>query len=125
LKLGRTALRAAGYDADREEIPTMPNEARAVQHRSIGRESVIVAKGDLLCCEVERELILLDATSGTYFGLNAVGSRIWALVQEPTTMANAYEALLKDFDVDKAECEAELYRFVIELESKGLVEIRS
>ncbi len=102
----------------------MGNESGAAQHPTLTMATVVEARSDLLCCEVERELIILDAATGTYFGLNAVGSRIWALLREPTTLAAASEALVGEFEVGATECESELYRFVAELESRGLVEIR-
>jgi hypothetical protein len=101
----------------------MASETRAERETVLGPDSVVTAKRNLLCCEVNSESIILDGDSGVYFGLNEVGSRIWELIQEPTTLGAARDALLGEFDVAGPECERALYDFVRELDARGLVEV--
>jgi len=100
------------------------NKTQMAREPGLGPSSVVSAKRNLLCCDVNDESIVLDDESGTYFGFNSVGSRIWSLVQEPIALADAVGVLTSEFDVGVDECEAELYRFVRELEAKSLVEVR-
>lgn len=91
---------------------------------NVGLDTTVVAKRDLLGCDINGEAILLDTTSGIYFGLNAVGSRIWTLIQSPRDLSSVRDTLLEEYDVTVSACEAELLRFVRDLLSRELVEIR-
>jgi hypothetical protein len=69
------------------------------------------------------ETILLNLDSGTYFGLDAVGSRFLELLAQNSDIAVAYRTMLDEFDVAPEVLEADLIRLSDEMRSKGLVEI--
>ena len=73
-------------------------------------------------CTVDDELVLLDGRSGKYFGLNAVARRVYELLAEGKTRAEALSALLSEFDVDKATLSQDVDAFLRELKARGLVE---
>jgi hypothetical protein len=47
--------------------------------------------------QLEGEAVLLDLTTGRYFGLNATGGRIWALLGEGLTLAGIGERLAEEY----------------------------
>lgn len=73
-------------------------------HRSIGGKAVI-----------------LHAGTGTYFSLNAVGSRVWALLEGGATRGGLVAALLEELDVSPEVLERDVSTFLDELASAGLV----
>jgi len=48
------------------------------------------------------ETVLLDLASGTYFGLDGVGKRIWETVSDGRSLAETVEVVIAEFEVDKA-----------------------
>ena len=62
----------------------------------------VVAAEQLLVQSVGGEAVLLDLETETYFGLNAAGARIFALVTTAPTIADALAALGDEFDADPA-----------------------
>jgi len=70
--------------------------------------------------EIDDELVLLDMQSENYFGLDAVASDIWRLLQEGKTLQETEEALLKIYDVDPQQLHADLQAFVEKLLENGL-----
>ena len=42
---------------------------------------------------VGSEIVLLDLTSGTYFGLDAVGARIWQLIAAGQSLAKIRDVM--------------------------------
>ncbi len=66
------------------------------------------------------EAVLLNVQSGVYFGLDAVGARIWELLVDGTTHDEIVDRLLGEYDVDAVQLRADVERFVQVLESKGL-----
>ena len=88
--------------------------------------SPILRKPDrVLVRELEGEAILLDLETETYFGLDAVGTRIWAeLLRKPSVDA-ACEALLEALDVEPAVLRRDVEGLVAELVEAGLLERRA
>lgn len=71
--------------------------------------------------QVGDETVILDLASGTYFGLNPVGARIWQLISEGKTMDNVLESVLAEFEVSAAEAERDLDNLVSELHCRELI----
>ena len=67
------------------------------------------------------ETVILDPTSGRYFGLDGVGSRVWDMLQTPTSLRTMVTAIISEYDVDADTCERDLRALLAELDAKGLV----
>jgi len=78
---------------------------------------------DLLSSELEGEAVILDLSSGVYFGLNAVGARIWELLRGGRDLRSVRAALVEEFDVPPGRCEADLLDLVGRMAADGLVHV--
>jgi len=67
-------------------------------------ESVVVTAKDQLSCDLAGEAAILDVKSGTYYGLNAIGARIWNLIQNPKHVKEVLGVLLAEYDVETDRC---------------------
>lgn len=74
-------------------------------------------------CQLGDEAALLHLVTGTYYGLDPTGTRIWELAQEPTAVSELLAALLAEFDVDPEECERDLLYLLENLAGETLIEI--
>ena len=74
---------------------------------------------------LEDELVLLNLSTGTYFSLDPVGTRIWQLIQSKRTssLKTVLEMLLTEYDVDNARCARELLRLISRLQENQLLEV--
>ena len=68
--------------------------------------------------------MILNLDSGMYFGLNAVGARIWNLIQEPRTVRDIRDLLLEEYEVDRERCENDLLALLDRLAAEGLAEVK-
>ena len=73
--------------------------------------------------EVDSEMVLLDMESENYFGLDEVGTAIWQAMQEHGNLQEAFDDLLKQYDVEAEVLEHDLADFVGKLVESGLVEV--
>jgi PqqD family protein of HPr-rel-A system len=73
------------------------------------------------CAELGEEVVLLHVDTGIYFGLDALGARIWQLLKDGADEAEISDRLLAEYDVDPAQLRADLAAFLDSLEAKGLV----
>ena len=71
--------------------------------------------------EVDGEIVLMDTNTGTYFGLNEVGSRMLELSLTLDNKELVVQQLLEEYDIDAAEARNDLDEFITALLSKGLV----
>lgn len=76
---------------------------------------------DIIASEVDGELVLVSIQDGKYFGLDAVGSEIWRLLEEPRSSAALVEALQSQFEGDAAQVESDTLAFIDELAANGLL----
>ena len=77
----------------------------------------------VLVQELEGESVLLNLKSESYFGLDEVGTRMWAVLSRSESIQQAYEALLAEYDVDPDVLRRDLLHLIDELIEHGLVEI--
>jgi len=75
--------------------------------------------------ELGGEAVILDLASSTYFGLDAVGTRLWELLQQDTSVQRACAQLLKEFAVDAAQLERDVEDLLQQLAAAGLVQLET
>jgi hypothetical protein len=76
---------------------------------------------ELMEAELGDELVALDPVGGECFGFNPVASTVWRLLERPSTAEDLKQSLLLEYDVDPAQCGAELAALLDDLVSRGLV----
>lgn len=78
----------------------------------------------VLVREIDGESVLLNVESERYFGLDSVGTTMWAhLTTEPSIQA-AYDALLAQYAVDADTLRADLTQLVETLLAHGLIDLQ-
>ena len=70
---------------------------------------------------VGEETVVLDLASGHYFGLDAVGKLIWESVSDGQSLADAVDAIVAEYEVDKSQAEADVKAFASQLVERGLL----
>ncbi len=71
--------------------------------------------------DLDDEAVLVNLTSGVYFGLNPVGTRMWHLIGEQRDLEGVIVALCNEFDAPAATIEADLLGLVAQLVDRGLL----
>jgi hypothetical protein len=91
----------------------------------VSGSSTVVAAKDQVSSDLGGEVAILDLKAGVYYGLDAVGARIWSLIEEPRTVNEIRDILLEEYDVEPERCERDLLALLRRLADEGLVEVRS
>lgn len=84
-----------------------------------------MAAKDQASSDLGGEVAILDLKAGVYYGLDAVGARIWSLIQEPRTVNEIRDILLEEYEVEPERCERDLLVLLRRLADEGLVEVRN
>jgi hypothetical protein len=73
-------------------------------------------------CNLNDEVAILNLDKAVYFGLEGVGSQIWQALEQPRSVEAICKLIVDDFDVDPAQCEADILKFLHNLQQAGLIE---
>lgn len=89
-------------------------------------ESSIVRYGAVkehLCCDLNGNAVLLSLKSGKYFGVNAVGSFIWSIIQTPCSLEEINRSVMDEYEVDAATCRKEVRTFLTKMIAQDLINV--
>ncbi|MDQ3012457.1 MAG: PqqD family protein [Acidobacteriota bacterium] len=92
---------------------------------TISFDQQITVTPDTLINQVGEESVLLNLGSENYFGLDEIGTRMWLALTANATIQQAYESLLKEYDVADDVLRQDLSNLVEKLAANGLIEIKS
>lgn len=67
------------------------------------------------------EAVILGLQDGVYYGLDAVGARVWELLAEPRRVADLVSTIVAEFDVTADRCERDLIALLDDLAARSLV----
>ncbi len=88
----------------------------------MSHESLITIPKHVLSESLNDETVLLDMSSGLYFGLSPVASRFWQLLGDGVSLDAVQITILDEFDVAPDILKADLDALLTELESRKLIE---
>jgi len=77
---------------------------------------------DVLFRLVGEEGVLLNLQTELYLGLNTVGTRMWSVLGTASSIQAAYDALLREYDVEPTKLRADLEEFIDQLLGQKLIE---
>jgi hypothetical protein len=83
----------------------------------------VVVNPDVVFRDIEGDTVLLHLERGIYFGLEAVGTRVWTALVEHGCARPAVASILDDFEVTEDVLERDIARFLDALAEKDLVRI--
>jgi Coenzyme PQQ synthesis protein D (PqqD) len=86
-------------------------------------ESPIAIIDDVVSRELDGEAIILNLESGTYFGLDPVGTRIWSLLQENHSVRKICELVQQEYEVPPERLEGDILRLLEDLRVNGLLRV--
>jgi hypothetical protein len=91
--------------------------------KSISEESIVSAGAGVVSCDLIGAAALLNMQSNTYYTLNEVGSRIWGLIQKPTSVSSICSEVSARYEVDTTRCHDDVVALLRALNDAGLIEI--
>jgi hypothetical protein len=92
--------------------------------RTLSVSSSVVMTKDQVSSDLGGEVAILHLKSGTYYGMDVVGARIWSLLQEPRTVKEIRDVLVSEYKVDPGRCESDLIALLQGLADEELIEVK-
>ncbi len=81
----------------------------------------MAATESVICADLEGEAVLLNVETGIYFGLDAIGTRIWGLLEQGASEGEILARMLEEYDVEPNHLKSDLSDFLRLLQTNRLV----
>lgn len=92
--------------------------------KEITLQSVITGKKDIVAADMDGETVMMGIETGKYYNLGKMGGVIWAILEQPVSVAAVIEQLLEKYEVTRQQCEEEVIDFLKQIQKEGLLEIK-
>ena len=92
-------------------------------HATVSVDAVIVRSSEPMTCVVDGELVMLDPRQSRYFALDAIGRRIWTLLEHPQKVDALCRQLEEEFAVPPERCLTDVLAFLEQLAGAELVSV--
>jgi hypothetical protein len=76
---------------------------------------------DVVCREIEGEAVLLHLGTGIYFGLNAVGTRVWQLLEAAQDAPAIVDTLAAEYEADRETIARDVGELLAALAGRQLI----
>lgn len=94
-----------------------------LQETTIKPESIVAKTQDHVASDIDGETVLMSVRNDKYYGMDLVGSHIWALLEQPIEVATLCRTLTQEYSVAPNVCEQETLAFLQELAEENLVQL--
>ena len=102
-----------------------PEEHLSSMDANLSANSIVVAASGQVSCPLGEEAAILSTKTNMYYGLDPVGARVWAMLQEPRRVGELRDVIVNEFDVEAARCERDLIELLEKMRGEGLIEVRA
>lgn len=83
--------------------------------------ALVFRNPDLLAADMDGDIVMMSIERGEYYGIGGVGSRVWELLAQPTSINQITQIICAEYEVEEATCQADMQKFVEQLLQNGLV----
>ncbi len=91
---------------------------------SVSLQNTFTLGKDTVFRDLDGEAVILHLGSGTYFGMNAVGTRIWQLIERHGRLDAVLDELCQEYDASRDELRQDLLELVTRLADARLVDMK-
>ena len=88
---------------------------------SLPLDTLLTRNPDLLAADMDGETVMMSIERGEYYGIGGVGSRVWEMLAQPTSINQMIQTICAEYEVEEATCQADMQKFVDQLLQNGLV----
>jgi hypothetical protein len=79
------------------------------------------APSDVVTRDLNGEAVLLNLETGSYYGLDPVGTRMWELLSTLESVPEVIAVLRAEYHVDETRLRQDLDYLIVKLEEQGLL----
>lgn len=93
--------------------------------KPLGLQTLVQASREQVFCDLDGEAVILHLKAGMYYGMDAVGTRIWKLIQESCLVQKIVDVMLEEYEVEPKRCQKDIFAVLERLKKEGLIVVLS
>ena len=90
---------------------------------TIPKDSMALRNDAIIFTDLDDTVVMMDPDAGSYYELDPVGTRIWALLAGARPVADLCVALLAEYEVDSETFRGDLEAFLEEASALGIIRL--
>ena len=94
----------------------------ASQGRNFPLDSPVRISPDVVSRDLHGEEVILNLSTGIYFGLDPLGTQIWHLLKDAQSVKSIINTLLKEYDVTEKQLHRDVSRLLAEFQQNRLIQ---
>lgn len=96
---------------------------RSTDRSKLGLDTAVAQAEGLPSTYIGDEIAFMSIKNSKYYGLDSVGTRIWALIEQPKHIGEVVDELLKEYNVERTTCEDNVLELMEKLLEEELIHI--
>lgn len=84
-------------------------------------QTTVARNGDIIFSDMGEETVMMSIEKGEYYGLDAIGRRVWELLETTQTVSSLCSRLCEEFEVTQEQCSRDVLTFLQTLAEKDLI----
>nr|WP_302596310.1 lasso peptide biosynthesis PqqD family chaperone [uncultured Cellulosilyticum sp.] len=94
-----------------------------MKKENITLTTTVLQKREIYLTDLDDDKVMMDLDTGNYYALNSIGASIWEGIENPITVENLVQNLLKEYDVSQTVCEEQVLAYLQKLYNADLVAV--
>ena len=90
---------------------------------SLELSTTLIRIPDAMTAPVDNEIVILNMAGNNYVSLDAIGRRIWDLLESAQTVGNMCTLLSQEFEATEEQIATDIIPFLAELVTDGLLRV--
>lgn len=87
------------------------------------QDDYVKRSDDLVWRKIDEQILVLSPKDSQMYSFLGVGSRVWELLDQTSTLRDIVDALTDEYKVEEDQCHSDIIEFIKDLEKKDLVNI--
>jgi hypothetical protein len=84
-------------------------------------QSVISRNPEIIHSAMDDEVVMMSVDQGLFFGIDAIGTHIWTLLETPLKVEDLIEKLMAHYNVEQAVCENDTLLFLNDMLGRKVI----
>ena len=90
---------------------------------AIGPDTVLTRSEEVLEADIDGEKVMMSIERGEYYGLDNIGSEIWAMFEKPRAVSEVCATMGARYNVSPEDCERDVVAFLGDLVADGTLRL--
>ena len=88
-------------------------------------DSIVARSQELVASNLDGEVVMMSIENGKYYGLDAIASQIWTLLENPSSIRALCDQLLPQYNVEREQGEQDVLAFCQQAQEQNIIRVLS